>query len=94
MAETEDRQAIIKVGKKLTFDASMKPGGEMEMSLAEAFLKELVIDIGFDIVKQKAMGVEAMGEVLDRVLDKTNPDEIRPSEKLKAMVDAEQPEGA
>lgn len=37
---SEDRQALIKIGKRLTFDASMKPGGEMEMSLAEAFLKE------------------------------------------------------
>jgi hypothetical protein len=86
---SEDRQAIIKFGKRLTFDASMKPGGEMEMSLAEAFLKELAIDVGYEIVKQKAMGVEAMGEVLDRVLDKTNPDEMRPSEKLKAMIDAD-----
>jgi hypothetical protein len=86
---SEDRQAIIKFGKRLTFDATMKPGGEMEMSLAEAFLKELAIDVGYEIVKQKAMGVEAMGEVLDRVLDKTNPDEMRPSEKLKAMIDAD-----
>ena len=91
---SEDRQAIIKLGKRFILDASMKPGGEMEMSCLEAFLKELVIDIGLDIVKQKAMEQEVVGEVLDRVLDKTNPDEIRPSEKLKAMVDAEQPEGA
>lgn len=91
---SEDRQALIKIGKRLTFDASMKPGGEMEMSLAEAFLKEFTIDVGYEIVKQKAMSAEAMGEVLDRVLDKTNPDEIRPSEKLKAMVDADQTEGA
>ena len=86
---SEDRQAIIKLGKKFVLDASMKAGGEMEMSFAEAFLKELVIDIGYEIVKQKAMGVETMGEVLDRTLDKTQPDELRPSEKLKAMIEAE-----
>lgn len=91
---SEDRLAIIRIGKKFQFDASMKPGGEMEMSLAEALLKELVIDVGYEVVKQKAMSLEAMGEVLDRVLDKTNPDEIRPSEKLKAMIEADPETGA
>ena len=87
---SEDRKAIIELRKKFLADASMKPGGEMELSYAEAFLKELLIDIGFEIVKQKAMDVMAMGEVLDRTLDKTQPDELRPSEKLKAMLEAEE----
>jgi hypothetical protein len=85
----KERKVIMRAARSITFDGSVRERGEVSKDIVGDTIKEMVLDLGYQLVRQGGMYEEDVGEVLDRVLAPTKQGEMAPSEKLKAMLEAD-----